>query len=290
MTTTKILFTLGIAFLLASTLFVAQANATGDLFSNSPSPLSARPVGTKYSVGLWGGVNYTKTRFDGSFYMGTVKLLKSEFRLGPSVGVSGSVRTSKGWSWQTGIIIDQRGMFYSNSSYIPWDNNTTLETHTEAHLKLNYWTVPIMVQRHFGRVLDWYIEVGTCFSYLKTAKTVGEVVMDMPNVFDGTVESVKSDFDAVASSNYGHDLCGIGGLGFIVPLQKGLWGPSLSLVFNARYYHGLINVYKGEDADALSTLETINPDIEIEMPEHPNDGQSVKNSSFNFSVGLVYAI
>lgn len=288
---------LSLAFVLIF-IFIGQVAGVENLGTSPESAqetnmLLYRPIRTNYSIGLWGGVNYSKTLFNGKFYVGNADIVKSQFRIGHSLGLSASLQKSDEWSFQADFIIEQRGMYYESKSqeifYMPGSAPTTFTFDTKSNLILNYMSIPIVAKRHFGRVVKWYAEAGACFSNLITAKVKGEYRYDFTSP-SGSILSQSSDIDIVSTGDYGHDVSVLGGLGLAIPIRSNFRGPIVSLVLNMRYYHGLLNVYKGEEPPPLDPLILIDPNAEIEEPVHPNDGQVVKNSVMNFRIGFVVAI
>ncbi|MEA3443554.1 MAG: porin family protein [Bacteroidota bacterium] len=273
------------------------------LVASEKSPLNiekagihlTRPVLTNYSVGLWGGANFSKTLFQGNFAIANVSIVQSQFRFGRSFGLSGNLRKNDRWSFQFEFNVEQQGMFFEDQTkqayYIPAISDIRLlNTDVQAEFIQNFYSFPIMANLHFGRVFKWYITGGACFSYLKTAQIIGEMEYDHFDANHEVVIKRTADIDLVPTANYGNDVSVLGGLGIIAPLVTGLRGPSVSLIFEARYYQGLLNVYKGEDPEPLNPLLLIDPDIEVEEPVHPNKGQVIRNSVFSFRLGVVVAI
>lgn len=289
----KICFALVLVFSLSMQVFASEKLNIAPETAHGTNIMLYRPIRTNYSIGLWGGINYSKTLFNEAFNVGSAKIVKSQFRVGPSFGISGSLQKSKKWSFQADFIVEQKGMYYEDISetvfYAPGFEPTTFSSVIKSNSIFNYLSVPIVAKRHIGRVVKWYIEAGACFSYLKTAKVKGEYSYDMTSP-SGSIMNYKDKIDMVTTSDYGHDVSVLGGFGLIIPVKKSFRGPAVSLILNARYYHGLLNVYKGEEAAPIDPLILIDPNAVVEEPIPPNDGQSIKNMVMNFRIGVVVAI
>ena len=297
----KYFITIGIFFFLVFDLFGA-----GEVYFNkhdykSLSFVSLRPVRSKFSTGVMGGYNFSKIRFDGTYYfgdentIGEYSVVTSQLLMGFNVGISTVYQKNDDWSFQLDLQINQSGMrvtdSYDKIYYFPNGGPADKITREiDADIKLNYLSFPIVVKRHFGRVLKWYIEAGAAFQYLKNSRMEGNVDNTEYDYWTSSYTFYNTPFKFYTSSVYNHDLSLVGGMGLIFPIEKGVRGPIFSLVLNARYYHGLLNVYAGEAADPLSSLITIDPNNEVEDPVHPNNGQVLKNSALSLRVGFVFAI
>ncbi len=254
-----------------------------------------RPVLTDYSVGIWGGANYSTTLFSGKFAIANVDIVRSSYRLGRSFGLSGNWRKNDRWSFQVEFNIEQRGMKFEDQSsqkyFIPEINEPRLlTTDVQAEFIQNFYSIPLVANLHFGRVFKWYISGGACFSYLKTARVIGTMEYDYFNTTHSVIIKDRADIELIPTTDYGNDISLLAGIGVIAPLVTGVRGPVASFLIDVRYYQGLFNVYKGEAPDEINPLLLIDPTIEVEDPVHPNDGQVIRNVVFSLRMGVVIAI
>ncbi|MCF8372264.1 MAG: PorT family protein [Bacteroidales bacterium] len=291
----KICFALVLVFSLIAHVFAIGKLGSFPEKAHETNLLLTRPVKTNFSIGQWQGATYSTTLFEGSFYVGNSSIVKSQFRFGQTLGFSGNYQKSNNWSFQAELLWEQKGMYFEDLKkqvyYVPiWPTPKLLTTDIKAELIMNYWSLPIVARRHFGRVVKWYMEAGPCISHLKRASIEGDMKYDYYNPYTEKIIHSTIPIGKVATGDYGLDLSMIGGLGLIIPIQKGLRGPIISLVLNGRYQHGLINVYKGEAPEELNPLLIIDPNIIVEDPVHPNDGQTIKTSVISFRLGVVVAI
>ena len=93
-------------------------------------------------------------------------------------GVSGEYYFSEGWGIKVKVNYDEKG--WSNG-YITDQNQNTYNT----HYKLNYITIPLMANWHFGRTRNWYLNFGPYIGFLTSASetTFGT---DVKSAFNST--------------------------------------------------------------------------------------------------------
>jgi hypothetical protein len=94
-------------------------------------------------------------------YSGTGE--NADYKVGFNMGVSAEYYFSNRWGIKAKVIYDQKG----------WDNGfLILNDGTEidgVDYHLNYITVPIMADWHFGRMRNWYLNFGPYFGFLADA-------------------------------------------------------------------------------------------------------------------------
>ncbi|GAA4213435.1 hypothetical protein GCM10022289_45580 [Pedobacter jeongneungensis] len=88
----------------------------------------------------------------------------SEFRSGFNVTAVGDYFFSDRWSIKAKIGYDQKG--WDNGYLTNLDNGQSFVTNYE----INYLTIPVMANWHFGRKRNWYLNFGPYFGILLDAK------------------------------------------------------------------------------------------------------------------------
>jgi outer membrane protein W len=107
----------------------------------------------------------------------TSQYTNSSYRSGFNVGVAADYYFSDRWSIKAKALYDQKGW---NDGFIGYGNSMTAVT-TNYHL--NYITVPVMANWHFGRTRNWYLNFGPYLGILLNAsETAGDT--DLKNVFN----------------------------------------------------------------------------------------------------------
>lgn len=280
-----------IVSLLSQSVFVLAA--TNDNNSTKPknglSPnLFRNSASTDYSVGLWAGQNYTNITFSGLFHIAQSIQVMPQYRYSNTFGISGHYKKNDSWSYQAELNIEQKGMFIKDEFY-SFMGSTRLTNNINSNLNLNYFSLPVLANFHFGRVTKWYVSGGLYYSYLRAAALEGTLSAEIINDFNDH-EIVEVEINYPLSSSYRSDAGAVVGAGFIFPIQKGPHGNIVSLVLDARYYQGVLNVYSGEPIKPLDPLATINPNIVVEVEPPLNENMKLRTSTFSLRLGLVVAI
>jgi opacity protein-like surface antigen len=97
------------------------------------------------------------------------------YRTGFNFGASADFYFSNRWSLKTKLIFDQKGWgngFFSDA------NNKIFST----SYNLNYITLPVMANWHFGKKRNWYLNFGPYAGYLAGAKAT-DVSVDVKDYF-----------------------------------------------------------------------------------------------------------
>jgi opacity protein-like surface antigen len=125
--------------------------------------------------GFNSGVNFSKVGNSRS---------NSDMTVGFNIGASADYFLSNRWSIKSKVIYDQKG----------WDNGFVqdsyvdpgLPAYVETDFDLEYLTIPIMVNWHFGRKRNWYLNFGPYTGFLIGAKetTFGANIKDDFNTID----------------------------------------------------------------------------------------------------------
>jgi opacity protein-like surface antigen len=87
----------------------------------------------------------------------------SSYRGGFNFGVAADLYFSNRWSIKGKLIYDQKGW---NDGFFSTQNGSS----TNSNFHLNYLTVPVMANWHFGRTRNWYLNFGPYVGFLTEAK------------------------------------------------------------------------------------------------------------------------
>ncbi len=108
-------------------------------------------------VGINVGLNFAKLTTNNYYEnQGT------DFVTGLTTGISGEYYFSNSWGIKAKINYNQKG--WGNGFYTDINGNTTT-----TDFKLNYVTIPLMANWHFGRTKNWYLNFGPYIGFLTSA-------------------------------------------------------------------------------------------------------------------------
>lgn len=102
-------------------------------------------------------------------------LVNTSSRNGINVGVSGDYYFSDRWSVKLKLIYDQKGWDRGYVRDLSGQNYTT-------DYRLDYMTVPVMANWHFGKKRNWYLHFGPYVGFLISA-TETRFNMDLKQIF-----------------------------------------------------------------------------------------------------------
>jgi len=104
----------------------------------------------------------------------------SDFVSGLNVGAYADHYFSNDWSLKVKVIYDQKGW---GDGYI----NTPTYSYDNVNFRLDYITVPVMANLHFGRTRNWYFNFGPYIGFLTSAQETNDNVdvKDNFNSVDG---------------------------------------------------------------------------------------------------------
>jgi hypothetical protein len=145
---------------------------------------------------------------------------------GFNVGVSADFPTSPTWSIKVKAIYDQKGWA---DGFITDNQGNTIN---DVNFRLDYITIPVMANWHFGRSKNWYLNFGGYAGFL----------LDASETSSGM--NVK---DAFNPTDFGIAL----GIGVKIPISK-----------NAKFFieddgqAGLINIFKNSDGDVVQNVRS----------------------------------
>ena len=157
----------------------------------------------------------------------------TDFVSGFNVGVSADHYFSDRWSLKVKVLYDQKGW---GNGYI----STPDYQYQDVNFKLNYITVPVMANWHFGRTRNWYLNFGPYVGFLTSAKESTDNI------------DVKSSINNVDG--------GIAlGIGIKIPISE-----------NAKFFieydgqGGAVNVFKQSDGTYQNLRESFNIGIDFQ--------------------------
>jgi hypothetical protein len=100
---------------------------------------------------------------------------------GLNVGVSADDYFSDRWSLKVKVIYDQKGW---GNGFVTDDSGNEIDG---VNIKLNYITVPVMANWHFGHTRNWYLDFGPYVGFLTSANAAGYDVKSAFSSTDGGV-------------------------------------------------------------------------------------------------------
>ncbi len=107
----------------------------------------------------------------------TTSNLNADYRGGLSAGLGVEQYFSDSWGIKAKVLYDQKG--WANGYYSTNTSNITTD------YALDYVTVPLMADWHFGRTKNWYLNFGPYIGFLISAKTAVNN-QDVKSYFNGT--------------------------------------------------------------------------------------------------------
>jgi hypothetical protein len=140
----------------------------------------------------------------------------SDYRVGFNVGVSADHYFSDAWSLKVKVVYDQKGW---NNGYFDDGTNSFI-----VDYKLNYITIPVLANWHFGRTRNWYLNFGPYIGILTSAKLSdgGGDVKDLFNTTDGGLDiGIGIKIPVSDRAKFFIELNGQGGVGDIVKDNTG---------------------------------------------------------------------
>jgi len=180
-----------------------------------------------YSVASAQTRNTAEFGFDAGFNSSTVFYSNAQqhasYLGGENLGASLEYYFSDAWSLKAKVIYDQKG----------WGNGFITETNGSevdgVDFHLNYITIPVMANWHFGRGRNWYLNFGLYEGFLLNASESSNSV-DLNNTFSST------DFGVAY------------GIGVKLPLNN-----TVKLFFEYDGQVGATNIFKVSDGDTYQT-------------------------------------
>jgi hypothetical protein len=117
--------------------------------------------------------------FNASYVQVTPTTIDSKAESGFNLGVSADYYLSDRWSIKGKLIYDQKG--WGNGFLSQGDATSS----SDVDFRLNYLTIPVMANWHFGKTRNWYLHCGPYVGFLLNAKDASNNT-DLTGSFTGT--------------------------------------------------------------------------------------------------------
>lgn len=150
----------------------------------------------------------------------------SSSRTAFNAGISGDYYFSDRWSLKAKLLYDQKGW---NNGYFSDANSES----TYGNYHLDYLTLPVMANWHFGRTRNWYLNFGPYIGFLLSAK-FSENNFDLKPYFNkvdgGLAFGIGIKFPIADQTKFFIEFDGQGGIANIAKETDG----SVSSIHNSR--------------------------------------------------------
>jgi opacity protein-like surface antigen len=135
--------------------------------------IASAQVRTSDEFGLDIGYNAANVSYPGSYS-------NSDYTSGFNLGFSAEHYFSNRWSIKGKLIYDQKGW---GNGYLILPDNSEIDG-VDYHL--NYLTIPIMANWHFGRTRNWYLHFGPYLGFLLSTSESSNSGQDIKGAFNST--------------------------------------------------------------------------------------------------------
>ena len=169
--------------------------------------------------------------YNGSYVTETNSNVSSDYVSGFNAGAYVDSYFSNSWSLKVKVNYDQKGW---GNGFLDDGNGNSV---TGVNFKLNYITIPVLANWHFGRTRNWYLNFGPYVGILTGAKESTDDI-DVKQVFNTT--------------DFGLDL----GIGVKIPLSN-----KAKLFFEYDGQGGVTNIFK--DSDDGSSVQNVRTSINV---------------------------
>lgn len=172
----------------------------------------------------------------------------SSYTGGFNLGFSAEHYFSDRWGIKAKVIYDQKGWGdgFITSSATP-DGETSGEVFNGIDFHLNYITVPIMANWHFGRMRNWYLNFGPYVGFLLSAHATSNDAAFTSNSGAANSIDVKDSFN---STDFGLAL----GIGVKFPISN-----NVKLFIEDDAQAGISHLFKdGSDGNVQSERSSVN--------------------------------
>jgi hypothetical protein len=143
-------------------------------------------------------------------------LTNSDYRSGFNIGLVVDHYFSESWSIKAKGLYDQKGW---NSGFI----QTTSDSYN-TNYQLDYLTIPVMANWHFGRTKNWYLNFGPYLSFLLNAKetTGGQDLKSLFNTTDAGLDvGIGIKFPVANTTKFFIELNGLAGVSDLIKNNQG---------------------------------------------------------------------
>ncbi|MDB5137079.1 MAG: PorT family protein [Mucilaginibacter sp.] len=155
----------------------------------------------------------------------------SDYTSGFNLGVSGEYYFSDRWGIKGKLIYDQKGW---GNGYISIDNGANAGTVIDGvNFHLNYLTIPVMADWHFGRHRNWYLNFGPYVGVLLNSKESSNSGVNISEAFNTT--------------DFGLDL----GVGVKFPISN-----KVKLFIEADGQSGIASIFKDTDGGNVQNVRS----------------------------------
>jgi opacity protein-like surface antigen len=179
-------------------------------------------IRTSDEFGLNIGYNAANVYESGSNY-------HSDYNSGVNLGFSAEHYFSDSWSIKGKLIYDQKGW---GNGYLTFPDGSEIDG---VNFHLNYLTVPVMANWHFGRTRNWYLHFGPYVGFLLNATESSNSGVDVKSAFNNT----EVGFDA--------------GIGVKFPVSN-----HVKLFIELDGQAGFNNLFKESDSSVQTERSSIN--------------------------------
>ena len=155
--------------------------------------------------------------------------VNSDYTSGLNLGFSAEYYFSDRWSIKGKLSYDQKGW---GNGYLILPDNSEIDG---VNFHLNYLTVPVMANWHFGRTRNWYLHFGPYVGFLLNTSESSNSGQNIKDAFNTT----EFGFDA--------------GIGVKFPVSN-----HVKLFIEADGQGGFNNVFKNSDGTVQSERSSIN--------------------------------
>lgn len=150
----------------------------------------------------------------------------SAYTSGLNLGISGEYYFSDRWSIKGKLNYDQKGW---GNGFLIIDENTEIDG---INIHLNYLTIPVMANWHFGRQRNWYLNFGPYAGFLLSAKESSDSA------------DIK---DAFNTADFGLDL----GIGVKIPINN-----NVKFIIEYDGQAGVTNVFKDSGGTSFQNVRS----------------------------------
>lgn len=112
------------------------------------------------------GVNISNIAISG------VDVDETNSKTGLNLAVSGEYYFNDRWGLKAKLIYDQKG-WADSFVEVPFDNDPAVIQIIEGDMELNYLSIPVMANWHFGKKRNWYLNFGLYTAFLLSAEVAG---------------------------------------------------------------------------------------------------------------------
>jgi hypothetical protein len=91
----------------------------------------------------------------------------TNYKSGFNAGLTAEHYFSDSWSIKSKLLYEQKGW---GNGYLLVNANTLITSYTVTNYQVNYLTIPVLANWHFGHTKNWYLNFGPYLGFLLNAK------------------------------------------------------------------------------------------------------------------------